>query len=628
MSRLLALALVLTTLGPAAWAAGPPTVNYQGVLRSATDAPLSGTYDMTFRFMDAASGGTEILVDRHQASSGNAVTVSGGLFNVELGGGTIADGSGPGSYLSLDGVFRDYGTVWLEVVIGVETLAPRTRALSAPYAMSATRSDTAATATSATNASQLGGQPASYYIDTAPGLDIKQGQLRLEANDPSFPVLEIISYGSSFSTIDARNDDGGTCRMLGNDHALECSSYSFQTYSGYFGNTSSLANVSLAIGAYGVRAGASFAPGDFQNFSGNIVHVGEQTYKVKGSGSVSFVQNHPEDPGRVIVYAAPEGDEVAVYTRGSGRLNKGEARVALGDTFPLVANPDVGLTASVTARGGKPIALSVASISTRELVVRGPVDEDAAFDYVVWGLRIGFEAQSIVQPKDFEAKIPSMKDHEAFFRQAPDLRGYTALERFKSMERDAFGKQSDLARADALKAKIGVAADHTPPNFLAGTPMAATVADPAAPAPPSIPSSPRHTSERQAARVDADRSDAATDRVVLPARGSVTTGDVVALDGDAPGYVRAVSEAGEPLLIGCAIASAGEGIAIATGRIASCRVDATTAPVAVGDRLIGSTNPGHAMRDDGAHANATVLGRAIDPLPGGTGTIRVLVTAR
>jgi len=124
MSRLLALALVLTTLGPAAWAAGPPTVNYQGVLRSATDAPLSGTYDMTFRFMDAASGGTEILVDRHQASSGNAVTVSGGLFNVELGGGTIADGSGPGSYLSLDGVFRDYGTVWLEVVIGVDDRVP------------------------------------------------------------------------------------------------------------------------------------------------------------------------------------------------------------------------------------------------------------------------------------------------------------------------------------------------------------------------------------------------------------------------------------------------------------------------------------------------------------------------
>jgi len=54
-------------------------------------------------------------------------------------------------------------------------------------------------------------------------------------------------------------------------------------------------------------------------------------------------------------------------------------------------------------------------------------------DYVVYGLRIGFEKQSIVQPKDFEAKIPSMKDHEAFFAPSPNLRGFTAFERFKKI---------------------------------------------------------------------------------------------------------------------------------------------------------------------------------------------------
>ena len=53
-----------------------PFVNFQGVLRDAADRPLSGTYDMTFRFFNAASGGNEILVDRHLAAGTGAVQVS------------------------------------------------------------------------------------------------------------------------------------------------------------------------------------------------------------------------------------------------------------------------------------------------------------------------------------------------------------------------------------------------------------------------------------------------------------------------------------------------------------------------------------------------------------------------
>ncbi len=63
---------------------------------------------------------------------------------------------------------------------------------------------------------------------------------------------------------------------------------------------------------------------------------------------VSFVQNHPYDSSKVIVYTAPEGDEVAVYTRGTARLTDGQATVLLGETFPLVSNPEVGITAYVT----------------------------------------------------------------------------------------------------------------------------------------------------------------------------------------------------------------------------------------------------------------------------------------
>lgn len=128
--------LVLAAAATAADAVEPPAlVHYQGVLRDASDHPLAGSFDMVFRFFDAAEMGNEILVDSHTASSGGAVTVSGGLFAVTLGGGAVGDGAGPGSYASLSVLFRDHADVWLELQIGGEVLAPRTRIVSSALAL-------------------------------------------------------------------------------------------------------------------------------------------------------------------------------------------------------------------------------------------------------------------------------------------------------------------------------------------------------------------------------------------------------------------------------------------------------------------------------------------------------------
>jgi hypothetical protein len=117
----------------AALAAYPPTLlNYQGVLRDASDRPLDGSYDMVLRLFSAATGGDEILVDSHPG-----VAVRGGLFSIQIGGGTVSDGSGPGRYAYLPKVFADYGAVYLEVVVQGEILSPRTRIVSSPYALSA-----------------------------------------------------------------------------------------------------------------------------------------------------------------------------------------------------------------------------------------------------------------------------------------------------------------------------------------------------------------------------------------------------------------------------------------------------------------------------------------------------------
>jgi hypothetical protein len=213
--------------------------------------------------------------------------------------------------------------------------------------------------------------------------------------------------------------------------------------------------VSAAVTDYGggVRGSAPRTGGYFEDTnSSGYGYVGYSTYKTQGSGTNAFVQNHPQDRSLVIVYAGPEGDEVATYTRGTARLVDGEARVPLGDTFKWVTNPDIGLTAHVTPRG-RGTVLFVESLSTTEMVVRSMdgFPSDVLFDYIVCGLRIGFEEVAIVQRKQQEAYIPSMDDHRQAYAEHPELRQYNALQRFKRM-RAAAGLEEpvDLSASRSL----------------------------------------------------------------------------------------------------------------------------------------------------------------------------------
>jgi hypothetical protein len=207
----------------------------------------------------------------------------------------------------------------------------------------------------------------------------------------------------------------------------------------------------------GVYGQGGYAGGTFiDSNSSGWANVGYSTYKIQGTGDVAFVQNHPAQPDRVIVYAAPEGDEVATYTRGTARLKNGEAKIPLGETFKWVTNPDIGLTAHLTPRR-EAIPLAVVSLTTEELVVRGPREGslDITFDYLVYGLRIGFEERSIVQNKIEEAYIPSMADHRNLYAAFPELRRYNALERFRSMYRETgMLSTDDQSKSRALREAI------------------------------------------------------------------------------------------------------------------------------------------------------------------------------
>lgn len=677
------------------FAATPPAlIHYQGVLRSADDAPLTGAFDMEFRFFDAEVGGNEVLVDRHLAINAQAVMVDGGLFAVGLGSGAVLDGSGPGTCASLADLFRDHDTVWLEVQVGAETLAPRTRVLATGYALNAATAGTA---------SLLNGQPSGYYVDISPTRQQKYGAIRFVSPDNGYGTIDAVHTGPAQNAAGYFEDNSFTGRAWLAEGNRGISAFGSE-YGGYFESTGYGARTWLAKDAtavwanaasnqgacagrfYGAFDGASHAaqlgcnggtgvdgygnPGGhflsnwgwtgeaFLGYGDEGVHgygtfvggyfvdtnssswvrTGYSTYKVQGSGTVSFVQNHPYDKDKVIVYAAPEGDEVAVYTRGTSRLVNGEARVRLGETFALVANPDVGLSANVTPIG-EPVPLAVVEKGTSDLLVRGPAHSNAEFDYIVWGLRIGFESQSIVQPKVVEARVPAMTDHEASYAKDPALRGFSALERFKAMSPhrntevgvdltraqrllEAVGTY-DPGREGSVEQLLGLRRPADTPGRDTRSPALAAPGDPAAihakPAPtgaeppdPSIPTPPeRHPW-----------------LVPLPVSGAIEAGDVVVLDPIVAGAVKRCDGPADRSVVGIAVTPDMAGtVEVAVATIFEVRVDAGFGTIAPGDLLTTSATPGAAMRATTMEPG-TILGKALEPLEAGIGTIRVLLMPR
>jgi hypothetical protein len=119
---------------------------------------------------------------------------------------------------------------------------------------------------------------------------------------------------------------------------------------------------------------------------------------------------------------------------------------------------------------------------------------------------------------------------------------------------------------------------------------------------------------------------------------AVEPGDVLAIDPEHPGLMRRASTAEDPTVVGVVAASPGVVLgssdrgadseaAVAFAGVTRCKVDADYGPVYPGDLLVTSPTPGHAMRAD-VPRPGTVIGKALEELPTGSGVIRVLVMLR
>jgi hypothetical protein len=106
----------------------PRMLNYQGYLTDTLNNPITNpSISMTFAVFDAVSAGNQKWTETQ-----SAVSVDKGIFHVLLGSVTPIP----------DSVFNNTNR-WLELSVAGQTLTPRTRIVSVPFAYSATYADTA-----------------------------------------------------------------------------------------------------------------------------------------------------------------------------------------------------------------------------------------------------------------------------------------------------------------------------------------------------------------------------------------------------------------------------------------------------------------------------------------------------
>jgi hypothetical protein len=127
----------------------------------------------------------------------------------------------------------------------------------------------------------------------------------------------------------------------------------------------------------------------------------------------------------------------------------------------------------------------------------------------------------------------------------------------------------------------------------------------------------------------------------VPASSDLEPGTVVVLNADKNNEVRASSTPYDTMVAGVVSAQPGLTLGIAaktketvatTGRV-KVRVDARNAPIKVGDLLVTSSVAGTAMKSEPMdingrkfHQPGTIIGKALEPLAGGTGEILVLLS--
>jgi hypothetical protein len=177
LARSLAVLAAVCVFGASpVFAVVPGQVNYQGLLLDEVGVPVTGPVDMVFRLFDSDSGGSPLWTESHAA-----VDVLDGVYEVALGTTTPL----------LPALFVG-ATVYLEIEVETEVMAPRQRLLAVPYALQAE------------DANALGGLPSEVFSQIYSNVSFDGGDP--PNDDPSEGLADTDGDGV-VNFLDSDNDD-------------------------------------------------------------------------------------------------------------------------------------------------------------------------------------------------------------------------------------------------------------------------------------------------------------------------------------------------------------------------------------------------------------------------------------
>jgi len=119
----------------------------------------------------------------------------------------------------------------------------------------------------------------------------------------------------------------------------------------------------------------------------------------------NFVVDHPNQPGKKIVYAALEGPEAAMYFRGVARLTDGRATIELPEHFAALAVAGT-ITVQLTPRSLDSLGVAVDSVDGARIEIAELYNGAGSYDvhFLVHAVRRGFENyRPVVTDEEFAA---------------------------------------------------------------------------------------------------------------------------------------------------------------------------------------------------------------------------------
>ena len=181
-----------------------------------------------------------------------------------------------------------------------------------------------------------------------------------------------------------RNTVGSTCV----DYNQDCTAI-------HSGRETFNDGISFGNGIDIFRAGDDLLIENSNSATGDVeVSLNSGEFRVSG-GTKNFVQPHPTDPTKEIDYSTLEGPEAGTYIRGTANCVNKQSTIVFPEHFPLVTN-EQGLTAQLTSRG-KQNVFFIKELTNKKLVVG--CSDDGAFDYLVNGIRTGYENFQVIRDK-------------------------------------------------------------------------------------------------------------------------------------------------------------------------------------------------------------------------------------